>query len=52
MTHSAEPVPYVIYRSDSEQEHGARTYCEAEAQKTGIFRPMGHTLMEAFLSEK
>ena len=23
MTHSAEPVPYVIYRSDSEQEHGA-----------------------------
>lgn len=52
MTHSAEPVPYVIYRSGSEQEHGARIYCEAEAQKTGIFRPMGHTLMEAFLSGK
>ena len=52
MTHSGDPVPYVIYRSNAEQDNGGRTYCEADAQKTGIFRPIGHTLMEAFLSAK
>lgn len=52
MTHSSEPVPYVIYRSNDEKQAQARTYCEADASKTGIFRNEGHTLMKDFLSVK
>lgn len=51
MTHSSEPVPYVIYRSGM-SEMNERTYCEADAEKTGIFISEGYTLMEKFLSGK
>ncbi len=49
MTHSSEPVPYVIYKSGM-SEINERTYCEADAEKTGIFVSEGYTLMEKFLS--
>lgn len=51
MTHSAKPVPYVMYRSGA-QDKKERTYCEAEAEKTGIFVEEGHSLMERFLAIK
>lgn len=51
MTHSSEPVPYVIYRSGM-NEKNERTYCEEDAKKTGIFIPEGYTLMERFVNGK
>ena len=52
MTHSSEPVPYVIYRSNDEKCGENRSYCEAEAAKTGIFKNEGYTLMDEFLAKK
>lgn len=52
-THTAEPVPYVIYRSTTAAAAAApRGYSEAEAEKTGIFVAEGHTLMDRFLQKK
>ena len=52
MTHSSEPVPYIIYRSTTQNDAQDRTYCEEDAKKTNVFRAVGHTLMEEFLSVK
>ncbi len=48
-THTAEPVPYVIYRSGAQRQRQARRYSEYEAQKTGIFKESGCALMQTFL---
>ena len=47
-THSAEPVPYVLYDSRKQQRKIAR-YSEAEAAATGIYEPQGCKLMERLL---
>ena len=47
-THSADPVPYVLYDSTRERKTRNR-YSEAEARASGIFEPEGHKLMERFL---
>ena len=47
-THSADPVPYVLYDS-TRQRKTAMRYTEAEAMATGVFEPQGHKLMERFL---
>ncbi len=49
-THSAEPVPYVLYDSTRQRKSIAR-YSEAEAMATGIYEPQGCRLMEKFLSK-
>ncbi len=49
-THSAEPVPYVLYDSTRQQKKIAR-YSEAEAKATGIYEPQGCKLMEKFLKK-
>ena len=49
-THTAEPVPYILYDSTAQRKAIAR-YTEAEAKATGKFEPMGHVLMERFLSK-
>ena len=49
-THSADPVPYVLYDSTRQQRKIAR-YTEAEARATGIFEPQGCRLMEKFLQK-
>ena len=49
-THSADPVPYVLYDSTM-QRRTAKRYSEAEAKATGIFEPQGHKLMERFLQK-
>jgi len=49
-THTAEPVPYVLYDSTMERKSLAR-YTEAEAKKTGIYEPDGYRLMERFLKK-
>ncbi len=43
-THTREPVPFLIYRSDRRQQ-GVSRFCEREAEKTGIYLPEGHRLM-------
>ncbi|HZK27481.1 MAG TPA: cofactor-independent phosphoglycerate mutase [Thermoclostridium sp.] len=48
-THSREPVPYVIYRSNQLENHPARSYSEKKAASTNVFIDEGHTLMERFI---
>lgn len=50
-THTAEPVPYVIYRKRSRKPSGIAGYDEFQAQRTGIFIKDGYTLMDRFISE-
>ena len=47
-THSANPVPYILYDSTRQQRKIAR-YSEKEAAATEIFEPQGHKLMEKLL---
>ena len=49
-THTAEPVPYLIYDSTMERKAIAR-YNEREAAATGNFEPNGYRLMDTFLNK-
>lgn len=49
MTHTGAPVPFVLFDSERQRNH-PRRYTEAEAEKTGLFLPQGHSLMEALVS--
>lgn len=48
-THTGEPVPFVLYRSDAEQ-NGTKRYTEALAKETGVFVPKGHWMMHKLLN--
>ena len=47
-THSRNPVPYMIYRSNKSVE-GADTFTEETAKKSGILITEGYTLMSHFI---
>jgi 2,3-bisphosphoglycerate-independent phosphoglycerate mutase len=47
-THTADPVPFVIYRGGSAAGNGASAYDETQAAATGL-RVEGHRLMEMML---
>ena len=47
-THTSNPVPYLIYDSTKEVQ-GVDKFDEAHAEATGIFRPVGHELINEFL---
>lgn len=49
-THTNAPVPYLIYDSRKKTE-GVNKFCEEEAEKTGNYISVGHTLMERFLED-
>lgn len=49
-THTNAPVPYLIYDS-GKTEKGVECFCEENAEKTGRFIEVGHTLMERFLEK-
>jgi 2,3-bisphosphoglycerate-independent phosphoglycerate mutase len=49
MTHTSDPVPFVIYRSGAGEGNGAASYDEAQAKATGLLAE-GHTLMPMLLS--
>jgi 2,3-bisphosphoglycerate-independent phosphoglycerate mutase len=49
MTHTSEPVPFVIYRGGDGEGNGADSYNEEQAAATG-FRLEGHALMKELLS--
>lgn len=50
-THTNAPVPYLIYDS-GKIEKGVDCFCEEEAEKTGNYIHVGHTLMERFLRNR
>jgi len=49
MTHTSDPVPFVIYRSGAGEGNGAASYDEAQAKLTGL-QVEGHTLLSKLLS--
>ena len=51
MTHSAEPVPYLIYDSAAEKQSGVECFTEAAAENTGVFLEAGHTIMSKFIEK-
>lgn len=50
MTHSANPVPYLLFDS-SEKTEGADTFTEATATKTEIFVEKGYEMMKKLLKK-
>lgn len=46
-THSMDPVPFVLYRSDAERQ-GPAVYTEAAAAAQGLHIEQGYTLMKKF----
>jgi len=49
MTHTSDPVPFIIYRGGNEAGNGATSYDEFQAKSTGLSME-GHALMKALLS--
>lgn len=47
MTHTSDPVPFVIYDSGKQADNTGKTYCEEDAAG-GTFIEQGHQLMEYF----
>ena len=50
-THTHEPVPYIIYRSNEEGKAPLANYCEKEAAEKGIYVAEGYTLMKQLLQK-
>lgn len=50
-THTADPIPFTLYRSNQAPTHPAKGYTEKDAQETGWVVPEGHTLMRLLLAE-
>mgnify|MGYP005855875539 CR=1 FL=1 len=48
-THTAEPVPFLIYRSNRKKEETGQLYDEFKAGETGLYFGEGHRLMDYFL---
>jgi 2,3-bisphosphoglycerate-independent phosphoglycerate mutase len=49
-THTIDPVPFMIYRSNDEAV-GVECFCEKSAEAKGNYVPEGHTLMELFVKK-
>ena len=49
-THTGDPVPFVIYRS--EEREGKFPYSEAGARESGLFVEKGYELLDRFLNRK
>lgn len=50
-THTADPVPYLLYRSNAEKESGVTRFTEAEARSTGVHEEVGYRLMTHMLNQ-
>ena len=48
-THTSDPVPFLLYRSDEETGNGAARFDEEAAAATGLCIPRASELMRAFL---
>ena len=49
MTHTSDPVPYILYKSGDEVSSGVESYTEANAEKTGIVTERGYMLINKLL---
>ena len=49
-THVSDPIPYLIYDSEKPKQTKL-AYTEKNAEKTGVFVPLGHELMKHFLED-
>ena len=49
MTHTSDPVPFVIYRNGSETGNGAASYDEVQAKSTGLIVD-GHSLLPTLIA--
>jgi phosphoglycerate mutase (EC 5.4.2.1) len=48
-THTAEPVPFVLYQKSAGRESGLSGYDEFQAKETGLFFKEGYSLMDYFI---
>ena len=48
-THTSDPVPFVLFRSNEKSSNPAFVYTESAAQNTGVFRPEAHELLPELL---
>lgn len=51
-THTCEPVPYLIYRSNASVNSGVNIFSERAASQTGNYTEKGYTLMNSFLENE
>lgn len=51
MTHTSDPVPYIIYKSSKTVVSGVDSYTEENAKKTGVTTDFGHMLIGKLLNE-
>lgn len=49
MTHTADPVPFIIYGSEQEAREDVRGYDEKSARNTGLFLDRGYRMMELMM---
>ncbi len=49
MTHTSDPVPYILYKSKAETSSGVDSYTEANAEQTGVVTEHGYTLINKLL---
>lgn len=49
MTHTSDPVPYILYKSQAETASGVGSYTEENARKTGVVCEHGYNLMVKLL---
>ncbi len=50
MTHTSDPVPYVLYKSNNETNSGISSYTENNAKSTGITTDFGYNLINKLLN--
>ena len=48
-THTSDPVPFLIYRSNELESNSERVYTEKSAESSGTYRPDAHELMPELL---
>lgn len=49
MTHTSDPVPYVLYKSEDETDDTGLKYTEKDAEKSGVYVENGYTLINRLL---
>lgn len=50
-THTSDPVPFALYRSNAPQQSGVTAYNEKTAESTGVYVEQGYQLMGMLISE-
>ena len=48
-THTSDPIPYILFRSEEKNALENRRYTEQDAKETGIYQPFGHLLIQKLL---